>query len=367
MEFLSICLLLTHFSPDFALYDTAHHCPILPDQNLFPREPCKHARREILANLEPSKPTLLHNSGRTYLASILSAQGIDFHQAYYGAFFTNQFFHCLVLNVDNWAVSPCAQPSVQFDSTSIPTLHVFDFLKAVQTIGPGPSLLPATGLTHLQARHVGTLIFYSFAALDIKESFRDCPFRASLLGSRLWSWLELLNISAVLLLWDKFPRTVSYQWMLSYWSLLNVFKRWLEAVRWQPARGFVTVQDSLTLKYQIIADGNIVTASAGCPSTIFTTLQAYDSTFHDLWSNRIMVHNDMLWTLPPPADHFRPTNPPPRAACPLYPARLNYHRLSTPTAIPRLAMVLLNAIKNRLWPLKACSNWRHPFHPVKGS
>jgi hypothetical protein len=105
MEFLSICLLLTHFSPSFALYDTAHHCPILPDQNLFPREPCKHARREILANLEPFKPTLLHNSGRTYLASILSAQGIDFHQAYYGAFFTNQFFHSLVSMV-NWAVSP---------------------------------------------------------------------------------------------------------------------------------------------------------------------------------------------------------------------------------------------------------------------
>jgi hypothetical protein len=43
--------------------------------------------------------------------------------------------------------------------------------------------------------------------------------------------------------------------MLSCWSLLNVFKRWLEAVRWQPARGFATVQDSLMLKYQIIADG----------------------------------------------------------------------------------------------------------------
>jgi hypothetical protein len=87
--------------------------------------------------------------------------------------------------MDNWAVSPHARPSVQFDSTSIPTLHVFDFLKAVQTIGPGPRLLPATGLTHLQARHIGTLIFYSFAALGIKETFRDCPFRASLLGSRL--------------------------------------------------------------------------------------------------------------------------------------------------------------------------------------
>jgi hypothetical protein len=229
MEFLSICLLLTHFSPNFALYDTVHHCPIPPDHNLFLREPCRHARREILANMESSKPTLLHNSGRTYPARILAAQGIDFHQAYYyGALFTQQFFHLLV-NVDNWAVSPHVRPSTQFDAASIPTLHVFDLLRAVQTIGPGPSLLHATGLTHLQARHVGTLIFYSFVTLDIKESFKDCPFWASLLGSRLWSWLELLNDSAVLLLWDKFPRTVSYQWMLSYWSLLNVFKRCLQS------------------------------------------------------------------------------------------------------------------------------------------
>jgi hypothetical protein len=159
------------------------------------------------------------------------------------------------------------------------------------TIGTGPGLLPCKGLTHLQAHHVGTLIFYSFAMLDIKESFIDCRFRSLLLGSCLWAWLELL------LLWAKFPRTVSYQWMLSCWSLLNVFKRWLEAVCWQPAQGFATVQDTATLRYQVIADGNITAGSAGRSSTILTTLSAYDNSFHDLWSNRVMVHNDMLWTL----------------------------------------------------------------------
>jgi hypothetical protein len=202
----------------------------------------------MLAYLDASKPSLLLHSGRTYLASILSANGIDFHQAYHGTFFTQQFFNSL-LNVDNWAVSPHTCPSHQLEAASIPTLHVFDFLYAVTTIGLDPSLIPATGLTRLQARHVGTLIFYSFTALDIKESFITCPFHSSLLGSRLWSWLELLNGSAVFLLWDKFPRTVSYQWMLSCWSLLNLFKHWLEAVCWQPAHGFVTVQDSVTLQY----------------------------------------------------------------------------------------------------------------------
>jgi hypothetical protein len=95
---------------------------------------------------------------------------------------------------------------------------------------------------------------------------------------------------------------------------LNVFKRWLEAVRWQPARGFATVQDSTTPQYQIIADGNIAATNTSHSSTILTTLSAYDSSFQDLWSNRVMVHNDMLWTLPPPKDHFCPLPTPSRPA-----------------------------------------------------
>jgi hypothetical protein len=116
MEFLNICLLLTHYSPDFTLYDVVHCCCCIPPaQKLFPRKPCKHAHREILAYLDACKPSLLLHSGRTYLVNILFASGIDFHQAYHGAFFTQQFFNSL-LNVGNWAVSPHAHPSHQSDA-----------------------------------------------------------------------------------------------------------------------------------------------------------------------------------------------------------------------------------------------------------
>jgi hypothetical protein len=182
MEFLSICLLLTHYSPDFSLYHTVHQCTIPIEQNLFSREPCKHARREILSALDSSKPNLPLHLGRTYLASILSANGIDFHQTYNGNFFTQQFFSSLI-NINNWAVSPLACPSSQFDAGSIRTLHIFDFLRAVTTIGTSPSLIPCEGLTHLQAHYIGMLIFYSLATLDIKECFTECPFQWSLLGS----------------------------------------------------------------------------------------------------------------------------------------------------------------------------------------
>jgi hypothetical protein len=77
-----------------------------------------HIRVDLL---NASKPTLLLHSGRTYLLSILSANGIDFHQAYHGAFFTQQFFSSLI-NMDNWSISPHARPVAPFETGSIPSL-----------------------------------------------------------------------------------------------------------------------------------------------------------------------------------------------------------------------------------------------------
>jgi hypothetical protein len=168
MEFLGLCLLLTQHCQEIILYDTMHSQPIPPEQNLFPREPCCHARREILHYLDPTRPMILHPSGHTYLASILSANGVNFEQSFRGVFFMQQFFSSLI-SVDNWAVSPHARPSSAQDHASIPKLHVFDFLRGMSSLSSTLSLLPASGLTNLQARHVASLIFYSFAAFDIKR------------------------------------------------------------------------------------------------------------------------------------------------------------------------------------------------------
>jgi hypothetical protein len=182
MEFLSICLLLAHPGQSYTLSDPVNRRPIPSEQNIFPREPCHHARREILSYLDMTRPALLHHSGRTYLASILSSNGIDFQQAYRGALFTNKFFGSII-HVDSWSVSPHANPPSHLDSGAIPSLHVFDFLACITSISHGKNLLPSAGLTPLQARHVGNLIYFCFAALDIKENFLNCPFQSSLLGS----------------------------------------------------------------------------------------------------------------------------------------------------------------------------------------
>jgi hypothetical protein len=247
-EFLQICLLLTHTSPHVSLYHPLNRCPVDPSFNLFPREPCPHARRKILSNLDPSKPKALHHTARNYLASVLSIPGLgglDFNMVYCGSFFSQQFFTSLI-NVDNWVVSPQARPIPSHDTTAVPAMHIYDFLAGVQSIPLGPSALPSAGLSLTQARHVGNLIFHSFAALDIKANFIDCPFASSLLGSRLDQWLRLLDLPQVQVLWEKYGRTTSYQWILLSWSLLFIFQKWISTVKWLKSCGFATVQDTHT-------------------------------------------------------------------------------------------------------------------------
>jgi hypothetical protein len=177
MEFLSICLLLAHPGPpSHALFDPVNRRPLPSEQNIFPQEPCHYACCEILSYLDMTRPALLHNSGGTYLVGILSANGIDFQQAYWGSFFTNKFFGSII-NVESWLVSPHASPALASSApNAAPSLHIFDFLlSCITSISHGQNLPPAARLTPLQARHVGNLIYYCFAALDIKDNFRPAP------------------------------------------------------------------------------------------------------------------------------------------------------------------------------------------------
>jgi hypothetical protein len=74
---------------------------------------------------------------------------------------------------------------------------------------------------------------------------------------------------------------------------------------------------------------------SNCQSIILTAaLAAYDSTFTQLWTDRVLVHNDLIWTSPPPAHLFHQApvpvrfNPPRRIPVPPPPApssHSNYH------------------------------------------
>jgi hypothetical protein len=101
--------------------------------------------------MDPTKPKSLHHPGRIYLASVLSIQGLgglECNMVYRGGFFSQQFFTSMI-NVNNWAVSPQAQPIPTHDTTAVPALHVYNFLAGVQSIPSGPPALPANGLSSI--------------------------------------------------------------------------------------------------------------------------------------------------------------------------------------------------------------------------
>jgi hypothetical protein len=136
-----------------SLFDPIHHCLIIPVHNLFSREPCRHVRREIPTYLDSSKSQALHHAGRNYLASMLSTRG-------FGSFFTQQFFQSLI-NIGNRAMNPHATLIPAHDLATVPALHIYDFFAGVQSILTGQALIPAAGLSLIQAHHVGALIFHS--------------------------------------------------------------------------------------------------------------------------------------------------------------------------------------------------------------
>jgi hypothetical protein len=100
---------------------------------------------------------------------------------------TNKLFGSTI-NMESWLVGPHASPPAGSASNSVPSLYIFDFLSCITSISHCQNLLLAVGLTPLQARHLGNLIYYCFVAL---------PFKSSLLGSRIFTWLRPLDVPAV--------------------------------------------------------------------------------------------------------------------------------------------------------------------------
>jgi hypothetical protein len=121
-----------------------------------------------MSTLEPSKPKSLHHSGHNYFASVLSIRGLgglDFNMVYCGGFFRHQFFTSLI-NVDNWVESPQAQPIPSHNMTAIPAMHIYDFLASIQSIPVELPVLPANGLSIMQACHVDGTSFSTASQLS---------------------------------------------------------------------------------------------------------------------------------------------------------------------------------------------------------
>jgi hypothetical protein len=87
-----------------------------------------------------------------------------------------------LLNTESWDMDESFDPRVS-DS-----LHwtVYSFIKCLRAYESHPAILPINGLSFIEAKQIGSFIYYSwFRAMDIKEGHQASHFGGLILGKRL--------------------------------------------------------------------------------------------------------------------------------------------------------------------------------------
>jgi hypothetical protein len=71
-------------------------------------------------------------------------------------------------------------------------------------------VLPAQGISLLQAKNLGSVTELLFCMIDMRQDFLTSPFNCSILGRHLAQWSKLPNNTAVHQIWHAHQRLISY-------------------------------------------------------------------------------------------------------------------------------------------------------------
>jgi hypothetical protein len=136
-----------------------------------------------------------------------------------------------LLNPNMWLFSAYLPPSALAKTTrrAQGSLHVYDHIydlfKTKLDLATTPAHLPSQGLSLLQAKHLGILVFQLFAALHLQVyDFRISSFANSLLGHHLQAWRSLPDNQSIHQAWFN-HRVQSLQ------ERLDRCAHWITAIR----------------------------------------------------------------------------------------------------------------------------------------
>jgi hypothetical protein len=295
--FLNCCRLAAHHTTRFQLTDIATGGLIHSDSHIFVREPCTIFRTEILKPLQgaASSPAFLAPF-QSFMEHLMRRARMDLTHICNPTFFSGEFLQAL-FSVESWMVSPHLQPA----DTPAKTFHVYRLLSSLRNHTITTLLLPADGLTLMDAKHLGVLTYHLFAMLDLTDTFEDTKFRRSLFGKRLKAWSELPDTPLVTGVWQQSPKQVTYYWFQSLQSLCLVFQTWIKNLRYHPTRGFIEARDQHHNNH-LILDGTTPSPVPDRSDTLVTALQQYDIAFAARWYQTSAY--DPSWTAPTPPGHF---------------------------------------------------------------
>jgi hypothetical protein len=300
-DFLNCCRLLTHHDPTLVLTDTHTGVPLPSYANLFPRQPTEHFRRDVLGPLSTSLSSQGYLPGFfNYVEALLNRQGIYGETMYSKTFFTAERARALYA-VESWAMSPHTR-----DLATLPreTFHVYSLLQCLEGYKDHPSILPANGITLLQAKNLGSMTELLFRMIDIKSDFLTSAFDRSILGRRLAQWGKLPDNTAVHHIWQPYQRLMTYLWFSTLRDALHIMHCWTKAQRFHPTQGFVSATDATTGTTSLLVTDSFPSHIPGQNTNLVEAFARYDLQFTARWYDLTRHPHDASWQSQPPPDHF---------------------------------------------------------------
>jgi len=279
--FISLSQLLVH----------ASHTDSPP--HLFIRAPCAAFRQDVLIpTFQGSTPGSFIDSAHQHLQMCMYPNAFAFKDTYATSFFEASSLK-LVLQPTSWEMAEHFNPMLS-DSSS---WTVYSFLGCLRSqASHRDGLLPAQGLTLVEAKHMGMFIVEFFRALDRKsDRTNTAPFDSSLLGEALHPWVAMLDNVSVLSLWQASSKALTFWWLHDLREILLPFQQLVMANRWAHDHGFLPSDMAL-----------IVSPHCGGPDGphLVTALEAARSAFRSRWNpSRLMTLAPFLQNIP--EHHFR--------------------------------------------------------------
>jgi hypothetical protein len=300
-EFLNCCRLLTHHDAGIALMDNQLGTMLAPQSNLFPRQPTEHFRRDVLGPLHASAGA----TGYTpvfynYVEALLSRQGILIEAAYSKVFFTAERARALV-SVESWAMSAQTRDLLQLPTQ---TLHVYSFLQCLSDFSQHPTLLPAAGISLLQAKNLGFMVNLLFKMIDMKEDFVTSTFDSSVLGQRLRQWSTLTDSAAIHHIWTENPRLLTFLWFSTLREALSITHNWVKAQRFHSSLGFYSATNPIQGEQCLLLSDSFPSHIPGQTTTLVDAFTRYDQQFAARWYDAALSPYDPTWKSLPPPDQF---------------------------------------------------------------
>jgi hypothetical protein len=231
------------------------------------------------------------------MEAILRPAQIQLSGVYDPNFFSGAFLHAF-LSVESWMVSDYMLPG------NVPpaTFHVYRLISCLQTHAGHTLLLPENGLSLLEAKQIGILVYFMFAMMDLSDDgkFGDEKFVGSILGRRLKTWSTLPDSAMIHGLWNKAPLQATFQWFASLQSLLGTIQNWVKRLRYHPEKGFYHARDMDGKRY-LLLDNQVPSNIPGRTDTLPDALRHFDNVFETRWFCGSFL--DPIWSADIPVGH----------------------------------------------------------------